>query len=133
MMQSAYNVLSTVFRYGEFRPPQDQVIESVLNGDDVFVLMPTGGGKSLCYQIPALVRPGVGIVISPLIALMQDQVSALTQAGVRAACMNSAMGSDHNYQVEQQALRGELDVVYIAPERLAVQRTLDWLGQCTLA
>ena len=133
MMQSAYKILSSVFGYGEFRPPQDQVIESVLNGEDVFVLMPTGGGKSLCYQIPALVRPGVGIVISPLIALMQDQVSALTQAGVRAACMNSAMGSDHNYQVEQQALRGELDVVYIAPERLALQRTLDWLGQCTVS
>jgi ATP-dependent DNA helicase RecQ len=133
MMQSAYHILSSVFGYQEFRPPQGQVIEAVLNGEDVFVLMPTGGGKSLCYQIPALVRPGVGIVISPLIALMQDQVSALTQAGVRAACMNSSMGSDHNYQVEQQALNGELDVVYIAPERLTLQRTLDWLGQCSLS
>jgi ATP-dependent DNA helicase RecQ len=133
MMQSAYHILSSVFGYQEFRPPQGQVIEAVLNGEDVFVLMPTGGGKSLCYQIPALVRPGVGIVISPLIALMQDQVSALTQAGVRAACMNSSMGSDHNYQVEQQALSGELDVVYIAPERLTLQRTLDWLGQCSLS
>jgi ATP-dependent DNA helicase RecQ len=133
MMQSAYHILSSVFGYQEFRPPQDQVIEAVLNGEDVFVLMPTGGGKSLCYQIPALVRSGVGIVISPLIALMQDQVSALTQAGVRAACMNSSMGSDHNYQVEQQALKGELDVVYIAPERLTLQRTLDWLGQCSLS
>jgi ATP-dependent DNA helicase RecQ len=133
MMQAAYNILSSVFGYGEFRPPQDQVIEAVLRGEDVFVLMPTGGGKSLCYQIPALVRPGLGIVISPLIALMQDQVSALTQAGVRAACMNSAMGSDHNYQVEQQALRGELDMIYIAPERLTLQRTIDWLGQCSLS
>lgn len=133
MMQTAYTVLNTVFGYQAFRPPQDQVIEAALNGEDVFVLMPTGGGKSLCYQIPALVREGVGIVISPLIALMQDQVSALTQAGVRAACMNSAMGSDHNYQVEQQALRGELDMIYIAPERLALQRTLDWLGQCSLS
>ncbi|MGK0444116.1 MAG: ATP-dependent DNA helicase RecQ [Bermanella sp.] len=133
MMQTAYTVLNTVFGYQAFRPPQDQVIEAALNGEDVFVLMPTGGGKSLCYQIPALVREGVGIVISPLIALMQDQVSALTQAGVRAACMNSAMGSDHNYQVEQQALRGELDMIYIAPERLALQRTLDWLGQCQLS
>ncbi len=132
-MQSAYKILNTVFGYGAFRSPQDQVIDAVLNGEDVFVLMPTGGGKSLCYQIPALVRPGLGIVISPLIALMQDQVSALTQAGVRAACMNSAMGSDHNFQVEQQALRGELDIIYIAPERLALQRTLDWLGQCTLS
>lgn len=133
MMQSAHNILRSVFGYGEFRPPQDKVIEAVLTGEDVFVLMPTGGGKSLCYQIPALVRDGVGIVISPLIALMQDQVSALNQAGVRAACMNSAMGSDHNYQVEQQALRGELDIIYIAPERLALQRTLDWLGQCKLS
>jgi ATP-dependent DNA helicase RecQ len=133
MMQSAYHILSSVFGYQEFRPPQDQVIAAVLNGENVFVLMPTGGGKSLCYQIPALVRSGVGIVISPLIALMQDQVSALTQAGVRAACMNSSMGSDHNYQVEQQALKGELDVVYIAPERLTLQRTLDWLGQCSLS
>jgi ATP-dependent DNA helicase RecQ len=133
MMQSAYNILNSVFGYQEFRPPQDQVIEAVLNGEDVFVLMPTGGGKSLCYQIPALVRSGVGIVISPLIALMQDQVSALTQSGVRAACMNSSMGSDHNYQVEQQALKGELDVVYIAPERLLLERTLDWLGQCSVS
>jgi ATP-dependent DNA helicase RecQ len=133
MMQSAYHILSSVFGYQEFRPPQGQVIEAVLSGEDVFVLMPTGGGKSLCYQIPALVRSGVGIVISPLIALMQDQVSALTQAGVRAACMNSSMGSDHNYRVEQQALKGELDVVYIAPERLTLQRTLNWLGQCSLS
>jgi len=132
-MQSAYHILNTVFGYDQFRAPQDQVIESVLQGQDVFVLMPTGGGKSLCYQIPALVRDGVGIVISPLIALMQDQVDALTQAGVRAACMNSAMGSAHNYQVEQQALRGELDMIYIAPERLTLQRTIDWLGQCHLS
>lgn len=133
MMQAAYNILSSVFGYQQFRPPQDQVIEAVLRGEDVFVLMPTGGGKSLCYQIPALVRPGLGIVISPLIALMQDQVSALTQAGVRAACMNSAMGSEHNYEVEQQALRGELDMIYVAPERLTLQRTIDWLGQCSLS
>jgi ATP-dependent DNA helicase RecQ len=133
MMQSAYHILSSVFGYGEFRPPQDQVIDAILHGEDVFVLMPTGGGKSLCYQIPALVRPGLGLVISPLIALMQDQVNALTQAGVRAACMNSAMGNEHNYQVEQQALRGELDMIYIAPERLTSPRTLDWLGQCSLS
>jgi ATP-dependent DNA helicase RecQ len=133
MMQSAHHILSSVFGYGEFRPPQDQVIDAILHGEDVFVLMPTGGGKSLCYQIPALVRPGLGLVISPLIALMQDQVSALTQAGVRAACMNSAMGNEHNYQVEQQALRGELDMIYIAPERLTLPRTLDWLGQCSLS
>jgi ATP-dependent DNA helicase RecQ len=133
MMQHAYHVLNTVFGYDEFRAPQDQVIEAVLNGQDVFVLMPTGGGKSLCYQIPSLVRAGVGIVISPLIALMQDQVSALTQAGVRAACMNSSMSGEHNYQVEQQALRGELDMIYIAPERLTLPRTIDWLSRCQLS
>lgn len=130
---TAQGVLSSVFGYEQFRPPQDQVIDALIGGEDVFVLMPTGGGKSLCYQIPALVREGVGIVVSPLIALMQDQVSALTQAGVRAACMNSAMGNEHNYQVEQQALRGELDIIYVAPERLALQRTMDWLGQCKLS
>ena len=130
---TAQGVLSSVFGYEQFRPPQDQVIDALINGEDVFVLMPTGGGKSLCYQIPALVREGVGIVVSPLIALMQDQVSALNQAGVRAACMNSAMGSDHNYQVEQQALRGELDIIYVAPERLALQRCMDWLSQCRLS
>ena len=133
MNQAAYKVLNSVFGYDQFRPPQDEVIETLLQGEDAFVLMPTGGGKSLCYQIPALVRDGVGIVISPLIALMQDQVDALTQAGVRAACMNSAMGNEHNYQVEQQALRGELDIIYIAPERLALQRCLDWLLQCRLS
>ena len=90
-MQHAYQVLNRTFGYQEFRPPQDQIIQSLLNGEDAFVLMPTGGGKSLCYQIPALVRPGIGIVISPLIALMQDQVDALTQAGIRAACMNSCL------------------------------------------
>jgi len=133
MNQAAYRVLNTVFGYSEFRPPQDQIIEALLNAEDAFVLMPTGGGKSLCYQIPALVRGGVGIVVSPLIALMQDQVSALTQAGVRAACINSSMGHDHNYQVEQMALRGELDVIYMAPERLALQRCLGWLSQCNIA
>ncbi|MEH6345099.1 MAG: DNA helicase RecQ [Bermanella sp.] len=129
MMQAAFNVLNTVFGYEQFRAPQDQVIEAALAGQDVFVLMPTGGGKSLCYQIPALVRNGVGIVISPLIALMHDQVNALNQAGVRAACMNSSMSSSDNYQTEQQALRGEVDVIYLAPERLTLPRTIEWLNQ----
>ena len=129
MMQAAFNVLNTVFGYENFRAPQDQVIEAALSGEDVFVLMPTGGGKSLCYQIPALVRNGVGIVISPLIALMHDQVNALNQAGIRAACMNSSMSSNENYQTEQQALRGEIDVIYLAPERLTLPKTIEWLHQ----
>ena len=133
MMQAAFNVLNTVFGYEQFRAPQDQVIEAALLGQDVFVLMPTGGGKSLCYQIPALVRNGVGIVISPLIALMQDQVNALNQAGVRAACMNSSMSSHDNYQTEQQALRGEVDVIYLAPERLTLPRTIEWLNQVQIS
>ena len=133
MMQHAYQVLNRTFGYQEFRPPQDQIIQSLLNGEDAFVLMPTGGGKSLCYQIPALVRQGIGIVISPLIALMQDQVDALTQAGVRAACMNSSMSSEHNARTEQLALNGKLDIIYLAPERLTLQRTIDWLQQCQLS
>jgi len=133
MMNQAYQVLNRTFGYQEFRPPQDQIIQTLLNGEDAFVLMPTGGGKSLCYQIPALVRNGIGIVISPLIALMQDQVDALTQAGIRAACMNSSMSSAHNAHTEQLALNGELDIIYLAPERLTLQRTLEWLSQCQLS
>ncbi len=133
MMNQAYQVLNRTFGYQEFRPPQDQIIQTLLNGEDAFVLMPTGGGKSLCYQIPALVRNGIGIVISPLIALMQDQVDALTQAGIRAACMNSSMSSAHNAHTEQLALNGELDIIYLAPERLTLQRTLEWLNQCQLS
>lgn len=133
MMNQAYQVLNRTFGYQEFRPPQDQIIQTLLNGEDAFVLMPTGGGKSLCYQIPALVRNGIGIVISPLIALMQDQVDALTQAGIRAACMNSSMSIEHNTHTEQLALNGELDIIYLAPERLTLQRTLEWLNQCQLS
>ena len=133
MMQQAYQVLNHTFGYQEFRPPQDQIIQTLLNGEDAFVLMPTGGGKSLCYQIPALVRNGIGIVISPLIALMQDQVDALTQAGIRAACMNSSMPSEHNSRTEQLALNGQLDIIYLAPERLTLARTIEWLQQCTIS
>lgn len=133
MMQQAYDVLKNTFGYDQFRAPQDQIIQALLNNEDAFVLMPTGGGKSLCYQIPALVRNGIGIVISPLIALMQDQVDALTQAGIRAACMNSSMPNSHNAQVEQQALQGQLDIIYLAPERLTLASTLDWLHRCQLS
>jgi ATP-dependent DNA helicase RecQ len=132
-MQDADKVLNTVFGYSEFRPPQAEIISTVINGGDAFVLMPTGGGKSLCFQIPALVRSGVGIVVSPLIALMQDQTSALCQVGVRAACLNSSMSASANAEVEAKALAGEMDLLYIAPERLILPQTLAWLKQLNIS
>ncbi|MFA6052029.1 MAG: DNA helicase RecQ [Methylobacter sp.] len=116
-------ILKAVFGYDKFRGQQQEVIEQLLAGQDALVLMPTGGGKSLCYQIPSLIRPGVGIVISPLIALMQDQVSALLQLGVKAAFLNSTLSLEESRKVEQQLLNGELDLLYIAPERLTSART----------
>ncbi len=118
------DILKAVFGYDSFRGQQQTVIEQLLAGQDALVLMPTGGGKSLCYQIPALIRPGVGIVISPLIALMQDQVTALLQVGVKAAFLNSTLVQEDVRIIEQQLLRGELDLLYIAPERLTSARTL---------
>jgi ATP-dependent DNA helicase RecQ len=120
----ALHILKSVFGYDSFREPQSDVIEHLASGGDALVLMPTGGGKSLCYQIPALLRPGVGIVISPLIALMQDQVSALTQLGIRAAFLNSTLDFQEVRRIEQQLIDGELDLLYIAPERLNTERTL---------
>lgn len=117
-------ILKTVFGYDHFRGQQQEVIEQILGGNDALVLMPTGGGKSLCYQIPALIRPGVGIVISPLIALMQDQVRALLQLGVKAAFINSTLSIEEIRNIEQQLLNNELDLLYIAPERLTSDRTL---------
>ncbi len=111
-------ILKAVFGYDSFRGQQQEIIEQLLAGQDALVLMPTGAGKSLCYQIPALIRPGVGIVISPLIALMQDQVSALLQLGVKAAFLNSTLSQEEVRRIEQQLLNNELDLLYIAPERL---------------
>jgi len=116
-------ILKAVFGYDSFRGQQLEVIEHLLAGQDALVLMPTGGGKSLCYQIPALMRPGVGIVISPLIALMQDQVSALLQLGVKAAFLNSTLSLEEARRIELQLLNNELDLLYIAPERLTSTRT----------
>jgi ATP-dependent DNA helicase RecQ len=124
----AADVLHRVFGYDAFRGQQREIIDTVIGGDDALVLMPTGGGKSLCYQIPALVRPGVGVVISPLIALMQDQVDALRTLGVRAGFLNSTQDYDERRLVEQEFLAGELDLLYVAPEGLGVpntQRLLD--------
>jgi len=116
-------ILKTVFGYDSFRGHQQTVIEQLLAGKDALVLMPTGGGKSLCYQIPALIRDGVGIVISPLIALMQDQVNALLLLGVKAAYLNSTLSFEDVREVEQKLLNKELDLLYIAPERLVSART----------
>ncbi|MFC7571526.1 DEAD/DEAH box helicase [Klenkia terrae] len=114
----ALEVLGRVFGYDAFRGPQKQVVDHVVAGGDALVLMPTGGGKSLCYQVPALLREGVGVVVSPLIALMQDQVDALTALGVRAGFLNSSQDRDERRLVEQAYLAGELDLVYVAPESL---------------
>jgi len=123
MSNKPIEILKTVFGYDKFRGQQQEVIEKLIAGQDALVLMPTGGGKSLCYQIPALIRPGVGIVISPLIALMQDQVNALLQLGVKAAFLNSTLSLEESRSVERQLLNGELDLLYIAPERLTSERT----------
>jgi ATP-dependent DNA helicase RecQ len=123
------DVLKRVFGYDAFRGEQAEIIDHVVAGGDALVLMPTGGGKSLCYQIPALVRPGVGVVISPLIALMQDQVDALLALGVRAGFLNSTQDSLERRAVETAFLAGELDLLYLAPERLRVDSTLRLLDR----
>ncbi|MDA0637087.1 DNA helicase RecQ [Nonomuraea sp. MCN248] len=132
-MNTATEVLHRVFGYDTFRPGQQEIIEHVAGGGDALVLMPTGGGKSLCYQIPALVRPGVGVVISPLIALMQDQVDALTALGVRAGFLNSTQDLDQRQLVEAEFLAGELDLLYLAPERLRLESTVRLLKKGDIA
>ncbi|MDD1606626.1 MAG: DNA helicase RecQ, partial [Methylococcaceae bacterium] len=132
-MNQPLDILKTVFGYDSFRGQQQAAIEHVIAGQDALVLMPTGGGKSLCYQIPALVRDGVGIVISPLIALMQDQVDALLQLGVKAAFLNSTLTMEQARGIEQQLLNNELDLLYIAPERLSAPRTLELFGRIKIA
>jgi ATP-dependent DNA helicase RecQ len=123
-LRSAAEVLHRVFGYDSFRGEQQAIIDHVIDGGDALVLMPTGGGKSLCYQVPALVRPGTGVVISPLIALMQDQVDALRALGVRAGFLNSSQEAGERRRVERAFLAGELDLLYLAPERLRTESTL---------
>src|SRR5690242_17529665 len=119
MQQSrALDLLHTVFGHREFRGAQEAIVSHVAGGGDALVLMPTGGGKSLCYQLPALLRDGTALVISPLIALMQDQVAALKQLGVRAAFLNSSLNEDQARKTKQDFRTGQLDLLYIAPERL---------------
>ena len=117
-MQTSKQVLKDIFGFSEFRGVQEAIVNEVISGADALVLMPTGAGKSLCYQIPSLVRRGVGIVISPLIALMQDQVDTLTQLGVKAAFLNSSMDAFNSQSTVQQLLGGKFDLMYVAPERL---------------
>lgn len=131
--RTAQDVLQSVFGYDEFRGNQQPVIEHIIQGGDALVLMPTGGGKSLCYQVPALVRPGTAIVVSPLIALMQDQVTALLQLGVKAAFLNSSLDALSAMEVEQEFLDGKLDLLYVAPERLLMPRFLQLMERAKLS
>ena len=114
MHKRALETLQNTFGYSDYRHNQKEIINQVLDGGDAFVLMPTGGGKSLCYQIPAMVREGVGIIVSPLIALMQDQVDALNQLGIRAAFLNSTLSASEQRDVEQALLNNELQMLYFA-------------------
>ena len=128
MIERAHELLRNVYGYSGFRGGQEAVIAAVLDGKDALVLMPTGGGKSLCYQIPAVVRPGLGLVVSPLIALMQDQVAALQQFGLNARFLNSTLSYGQQQNVLEAVARGELDLLYLAPERLLQEETLDRLA-----
>lgn len=133
IIAAAHDLLRRIYGYTAFRDHQADIIHHVTAGGDAFVLMPTGGGKSLCYQLPAMLRPGVGIVISPLIALMQDQVTALKALGVNAAMLNSTLTGPQRRTVKAQLRAGALDLLYMAPERLLLEDTLDMLVDCPLA
>lgn len=132
-LPEALRLLQTVWGYPNFRWRQGEIVERVAAGGNALVLMPTGGGKSLCYQLPALLRPGVGVVVSPLIALMQDQVDALRQLGVKAAFLNSSLSLDGMREVEAALRSGELDLLYVAPERLLLEGTLRLLESVPVA
>nr|WP_222565183.1 DNA helicase RecQ [Lysobacter antarcticus] len=129
MKTAALDTLRRTFGFDAFRGEQAEIIDCLVNGDDALVLMPTGGGKSLCYQLPAMLREGCGIVVSPLIALMQDQVEALLQLGVRAAYLNSTLDAATASDVERQLLDGELDLLYVAPERLLSGRCMNLIDR----
>ena len=133
MDDPALHILKTTFGYSEFRGSQSAIIHQLIDGNDAVVLMPTGGGKSLCYQIPAMVRNGTGIIISPLIALMQDQVSSLQQLGVNAAYLNSTLDAAEAADVENRLLAGQLDLLYVAPERMMTPGFLGLLEQIDIA
>ena len=130
---AALETLRTVFGHSAFRGAQQEIVDHVAGGGDALVLMPTGGGKSLCYQLPALLRPGTAVVVSPLIALMQDQVAALRQLGVKAAFLNSSLGADEARAVLRDFSSGDLDLLYVAPERLLMPHMLERLGEAKIA
>src|SRR3979411_1581521 len=129
----ALSVLNAVFGLPAFRGAQEEIVRHVSGGGNCLVLMPTGGGKSMCYQLPSLLRNGCGIVVSPLIALMSDQVAGLLAAGVKAAVLNSTLSWDEASAVEQRLLAGDLDLLYVAPERLVTPRCLALLGRAQIA
>ena len=133
LMKDPQQILQQVFGFPDFRAPQDEIISTLVDGGDVLVLMPTGGGKSLCYQIPAIAREGVGIVISPLIALMQNQVDALKQLGVSATFLNSTLAFEAVQRIEQSLRQGEVDLLYLAPERLVQPATLALLRELDIS
>ena len=133
MNHTPQQLLHSLFGYEDFRGQQLDVIQHVIDGGDALVLMPTGGGKSICYQIPAMLRDGVGVVISPLIALMQDQVSSMQQLGVNAQALHSGIDWQLQNQIQQQALNGDLDLLYISPERLMTEACMTLLRSCKIA
>ena len=133
LRERALHLLQTIFGYPDFRGQQAEIVDTLATGGDALVLMPTGGGKSLCYQIPALLRDGVGVVVSPLIALMQDQVDALDEVGVRAAFLNSTQTYEQSARIEKQVRDGELDLLYVAPERLLTPRCMALLEASKIA
>ncbi len=128
MQEPPLHILNNIFGYSEFRGQQEEIVGSTINGEDCLVIMPTGGGKSLCYQIPALARKGMGIVVSPLIALMEDQVTTLQQLGISAAYLNSTLTREEKSNLAQAINHGDIDILYIAPERLLQSNTLNWLS-----
>ena len=127
------DILRGVFGFEAFRGQQAEIVAHVIGGGDALVLMPTGGGKSLCYQVPALCLEGVAVVVSPLIALMQDQVEALRQLGIEAAALNSTLSYDESRNVQMALRAGALDLVYVAPERLLTESFLALLAECRIA
>src|SRR6201991_929912 len=133
LARDSLSLLNSVFGLSAFRGAQEQIVRHVTDGGNCLVLMPTGGGKSLCYQLPSLLREGCGIVVSPLIALMRDQVAGLLEAGVKAAVLNSTLSYDEAVAVEQRLISGDLDLLYVAPERLLTPRCLALLGRARIA
>ena len=132
IQEKAEQILKTVFGYDSFRPLQLDIIKNVLNGNDTLAIMPTGGGKSICYQIPALIFPGITIVVSPLISLMQDQVSSLIENGIQAVFLNSSLDWSEYLDTVNQIKRGEIKIVYVSPEGLATERMQGILHECSV-